>query len=280
MKATAMPKQEFIEDIKLSYAEAAQMAQTELGSGFDCALVLGSGISSAMKGIEILGELPYSALPGMPRSSVDGHANRLSAINFGSKRVLVFSGRFHLYEGFSLKEILAQVVIASRMGIKNIIFTNAGGALDPLYSIGDIMLASDTINATNRRLTATAGHINGLGPTFVSSEWRERTRKLLERRNVHFREGVLVSVTGPTYETPAEIRYYRKTGAQAIGMSTVHEVLAARLLGMDAIACTLITNVLHDTDTAALGHEDVVAAAAAAEKKLYEYITASIETTV
>ncbi len=272
-----MPKQEFIEDIKSLYAEAAQVATQELGTGFDCAVVLGSGISSAMKGIEILGELPYSALPGMPRSSVDGHANRLSAIKFGSKRVLAFSGRFHLYEGFALKEILAQVVIAARMGIKNIIFTNAGGALDPIYSIGDIMLTTDTINATNRRLTATVGQVDGLGPSFISGKWRERTRRLLLQRNVHFREGVLVSVTGPTYETPAEIRYYRKTGAQAIGMSTVHEVLAAQLLGMEAIACTLITNVLHDTDTQVLGHEDVVAAAAAAEKKLSEYISAAIE---
>lgn len=273
-----MPKQEFFEDIKSMYSEAASVAEGELGSGFDCAVVLGSGISSAMKNIEVVGDLPYSALPGMPRSSVDGHANRLTALKIASKKALAFSGRFHLYEGFGLNEILAQVVIASRLGIKNIVFTNAGGALDPAFSIGDIMLVSDTINATNRRITATVNHVDGIGPTFITEEWRKRTKSLLMQRNIYFREGILVSVTGPNYETPAEIRYYRKTGASAIGMSTVHEAFAARLLGMSAIACTLITNVLHDTDTAALGHEDVVAAAAAAEKKLSEYILAAIET--
>ena len=265
----------FSDLIKL-YDDTAKFLINELGLIPDAAVVAGSGIDKSIDPAKIINRIPYDKIPGMPRSSVEGHKNEILLAGYGSKKVLFFSGRFHLYEGKPLQEVCSPAIISHKTGIKNIILTNAAGGLNKEYNVTDIMLIRDSINFTSRFIRHDLSHIfNKQAIRFSESLSRTIAEKLTEK-SIPFREGTYTCVSGPSYETPAEIRMYRKF-ADAIGMSTYHEAQAAYLAGMNIAGCSLITNKLTDTATSELSHDEVLDAAEAAKNKFSSFLDAAIE---
>jgi purine-nucleoside phosphorylase len=233
-------------------------------------LVLGSGLSLLADAVEEATALPYSDIPGFPVPSVAGHAGRLVAGRLEDKPVVVLQGRVHYYEGRSMEEIVFPVRVLQMLGIGVLMVTNAAGGLAPDLEPGDVMLISDHIN-----LVGLAGenplrgpNLEGLGPRFpdMSAAYDAELRKVAAgaaaEANLAEREGVYAFVAGPSYETPAELRYLRLIGADAVGMSTVPEVIAARHGSTRVLGISGITNIpsLEGEQAPTTIHEEVLAA--------------------
>lgn len=236
---------------------AARERLTALAGGtLDAAVVLGSGLSSALDGNGFK-RLPYREFSGMPVSALAGHAGEVLAGMWHGKRVAVFAGRVHLYQGFSAADVTFNVRLAAEAGASTIILTNAAGGLNPSFSAGDIMLLRDHLNLTGQSpLTA-----SGMENPFIDmlNAYDPQLRELAKASDAALREGVYAGVTGPAYETPAEAHYLRTIGADAVGMSTVLETIAARALGMRVLGLSLITNMVGAPETThaevtAMGH--------------------------
>lgn len=208
--------------------------------GATTGIVLGSGLGRFVEQMQIAARIPFSQA-GLPQSKVSGHAGEVILGTLGSVSLAVLSGRVHLYEGWSAHDVTAGVRLLSVAGVRTLILTNAAGTLNPAFPPGQWMMFADHINFT--------GHspLTG-GPNFVdmsevySREWRARFAGAAQRRGMPLHEGVYVNVCGPQYETPAEIRAFRTLGADAVGMSTVLEVIQARALGMEVAAFSCLTN--------------------------------------
>jgi purine-nucleoside phosphorylase len=208
--------------------------------GATTGLVLGSGLGRFVERMEIAARIPFSQA-GLPQSKVSGHSSEVILGSLGNTRLAVLSGRVHLYEGWSAQEVTAGVRLLSAAGVRTLILTNAAGTLNPDFPPGHWMMFADHINFT--------GHspLTG-GPSFVdmsevySREWRARFAEAAQRRGMPLHEGIYLSVCGPQYETPAEIRAFRTLGADAVGMSTVLEAIQARALGMEVAAFSCLTN--------------------------------------
>ena len=234
----------------------------------DFSFTAGSGLSELSDAFPSELIIPYHDIPGIPVSSVSGHSGELRLLRYNDKSCLYFAGRVHLYEGYSLEDTLFNVAISHLLGCKEILISNAVGGLNPNYRAGEIMLAQDRLNLLRCDvIDKSAGRT--LKATHLSS-----FKELLEQSSIRFHTGCLMAVTGPNYETPAEIRAYRKLGADAVGMSTVLELKAAEMLGHSAIGISLISNELREVNTAALDHSHVVAAAKAAESTLIRILKA------
>lgn len=209
------------------------------------AITAGSGISNSFVPEDILSVLQYCEIPNFPKTTVEGHDGKLILLNINGSKVLLFSGRFHIYEGFEVDEVVSQVIVSHLLGIKNFIFTNAAGGLNETYLPGDLMFISDTVNFTYR----------DLGSIFDGFDFRQKISKyeknldiykklnsILTLKGINLKFGTYLGVMGPNYETRSEIRMFRRMGADAVGMSTVLELSVADILGMNTIACSLITN--------------------------------------
>jgi purine-nucleoside phosphorylase len=245
----------------------------------DVAFVAGSGIGEALENCgEILLKVPYSDIPGFKTSGALGHKNEVLLVRAGTKTALVFSGRFHLYEGFSPEDVVANVAISNLLKISNVILTNAAGGLNPLFKTGDIMLIDDVVNFTFRSFKNSGSDVfKNRGEMFLKN-WRENIGRNLTEQKIGFKTGTYLSVTGPNYETPAEIRAFRRMGADAVGMSTVHEAQFAALLGMNVAGCSLITNTLQETASQQVTHDEVLEAALAGRKSIAAFFTSAVET--
>ena len=231
-------------------------------------IVLGSVLGGLADTVENPIYLPYETIPNWPRSTVHGHSGRLVIGTLEGKLVLVQQGRAHFYEGYDMDQVVLPIRVMATLGIKTVILTNAAGGLNPAYSPGDIMLIQDHIN-----LPGMIGHgplmgpnDDSIGPRFLSltqtydRELRQLALKVAEDENITLREGVYCGLSGPTFESPAEARMLRGWGADSVGMSTVHEVIVARHMGLRALAFSSITNhVVNqiDTDTVT-NHEEVL----------------------
>jgi len=234
----------------------------------DFSFTAGSGLSGLSEAFRSKVILSYKNIPGMPISSVSGHIGELHLLRHNDKNCLYFAGRVHLYEGYSLEDTLFNVAISHLMGCDDIIISNAVGGLNPYYRAGEIMIAEDRLNNMHYDITAPKE-----SRTLKSTNLME-FKNLIKESGIHFHTGCLMAVTGPNYETPAEIRAYRRLGADAVGMSTVLELKAAEMLGHNAIGISLISNELREVNTAALDHSHVVAAAKAAESTLVKILEA------
>lgn len=232
----------------------------------EVAIVLGSGLAGVADELTDAIQIPYGDLRGCPVPSVPGHPGRLAIGWLGGKTVAVFIGRFHYYEGHSLAAVVYPVRLASAIGCKTLILTNAAGGLNPSFVPGDLMVITDHINfpglAGHNPL---AGPDLGFGPCFVdmkdayAPDLVELTRSAASAVGVELREGAYAMVAGPSYETPAEVRMLRVLGADAVGMSTAPEVLAARQLGMRVLAISCITNVAAGLGTgSSVNHQEVM----------------------
>ncbi|BDE07710.1 purine nucleoside phosphorylase [Vulcanimicrobium alpinum] len=241
---------------------AAGLLREKAGGDLDCAIVLGSGFGAVLRDRIDGTTIPYRKIDGMPEPTIAGHAGEAHVGRLHDKRVVAFSGRFHLYEGRDATEVIYPVVAAALAGAKTIVLTNAAGGINADYRAGDVMLLVDQLNLTGQNPLTGVELLPGAGARFVdmvdayAPHLRELARHMAAEYGIVLHDGVYAGLTGPTYETPAEIRYLRTIGADAVGMSTVLETIAARALGRDVVGFSLITNV-HGSG-APTSHDDVL----------------------
>jgi len=263
---------------------AADYLCDKAGGKLDCAIVLGSGFGSALHD-RIDGTIvSYKKIEGMPLPGVAGHAGEALIGTLHDRRVVAFSGRFHLYEGRAIAEVVYPVVAAAHAGASTIVVTNAAGAVNPDFAPGDLMLISDQLNLTGTSPLVGPELLPGAHARFTdmsnayAPHLRELARHMANEYAIVMHDGVYAGLVGPAYETPAEARYLRTIGADAVGMSTVLETLAARALGRDVVGFSLITNV-HGTATATSHEEVLETSSRSAENvaRMIEGIVANVE---
>jgi purine-nucleoside phosphorylase len=249
------------------------------------ALVLGSGFQDVLTAFELEAEMPFSELPGFPVPAVKGHSGRMVLAAMSGMRILVCAGRAHYYEGHSMEGVMFPIEVLAECGVKELLLTNAAGGINRGYRPGDFMIFSDHINLLG--VNPLRGRPVEDGSCFVdlSDTYCTRLRGELKAAArsvpVRLKEGVYIGVSGPSYETPAEIRAFRKWGADAVGMSTIPEVLMARYLGMRVAALSCITNYAAGLREGKLSHKEVLLAgrrnATNAVRLLKAFATARIE---
>ncbi len=242
-------------------AHDASRIEEAAGGPVDVGIILGSGLSSALRDRFNATSIPYDSLLGMPVAALRGHAGEALVGTWQGKPLVVFAGRVHLYQGFSPVQVTVNVRLAAQAGAKLMIVTNAAGGINPSFTPGDLMLISDHINLTGRNPLIGWPHDNPF--LDMSDAYSERLRKIAKsvaKPEARLREGVYAGLQGPSYETPAEVEYLRRIGADAVGMSTVLETIFARFIGMGVLGISLISNVAAAKDTnhadvTAIGHE-------------------------
>lgn len=234
----------------------------------EVALILGSGLGPLADEIEVHADLGYDAIPGFATSSAPGHAGRLVLGTLDGRPVVAMRGRVHPYDGAPAAQVAFPVRVMHALGAERLLVSNACGGLDPHWRAGDLMLQLDLINFTFQH-PLIGPNDEALGPRFpvmfdaYDPEYREIVRRSARHLDVGLREGVYLAVSGPSYATRAELRMFRSWGADAIGMSTVHEVLAARHEGMRVVGLSTVTDLaIADRDDHADGDEVLAVAAA------------------
>ena len=227
------------------------------------AVILGSGLGDLVDYIEEQVEVDYKDIPNFPVSTVDGHAGKLVFGKIGGVEVVAMKGRFHFYEGYDMKTVTYPVFVFKQFGIEKIIVSNAAGGINRTFDPGTLMIITDFINGfgTNPLI----GHNDerfGVRFPDMSEVYKKsliaEAKNIADEISVKYREGVYVGVTGPYYETAAEIRVYEQNGASAVGMSTVPESMVANYLGMEVLGISCITNMATGIATKAHSHEDVM----------------------
>jgi purine-nucleoside phosphorylase len=236
-------------------------------------IVLGSGLGGLADAIDDAVAIPFGELPGWPPATAPGHAGRLVVGLLGGVPVIALQGRFHLYEGNDPGLVAQPVLLFRRLGAEIVVLTNAAGGVNPAYGPGTLMIISDHINLTGR--TPLLGpNADELGERFtdLTDAWAPRLRERLQTaaraEDVPLEEGVYLGLLGPNYETPAEIRMLHLMGADAVGMSTVLEAIAARWVGLEVCGVSLITNAGAGYSGVPLAHEEVLRAGAEAGPRL------------
>jgi purine-nucleoside phosphorylase len=244
-------------------------------------LVLGSGLGAFADSLEGGVRIPYRELPHMPVSAVPGHAGSLCFGDVEGVSVVCMQGRLHLYEGHPVERVVHGVRTMARLGVERVLVTNAAGGLDPTWAPGDLMVIADHLNLTG--ISALAGpNDEALGPRFpdMTRAYDPELGAMLHAaalaEGLSLREGVYACVLGPQYETPAEVRMIRMLGAHAVGMSTVHEVMALRHMGIRVAALSCITNLAAGISSAPLDHAEVEKAAASRREALARLLRAWI----
>lgn len=236
-------------------------------------IVLGSGLGKLTEEINISNKLPYSKIPNFPVSTVEGHAGELIFGTLGGKEVVAMHGRFHFYEGYSMKEITFPIRIMKSLGIEQLILSNASGGVNPDFEVGDIMIITDHINLMPSN-PLTGVNENKLGPRFpdmsevYSKALIKKAIKSAKKHNIKFQTGVYAAVPGPCYETPAEYKYIKTIGADAVGMSTVPEAIVANHMSLPCFAISIITDLGVKGKIIEISHKDVIDVANLVEPKI------------
>jgi len=240
-------------------------------------MVLGSGLGGLADELEEAVAIPFEALPGWPPPSAPGHSGRLLLGNLRGLPVACLQGRLHMYEGLGERLVVEPALLMGRLGASMLLLTNASGGVNPTFAAGSLMLIRDHINLTGRH-PLMGPNDDGLGPRFpdMTAVWDPGLRADLHRaaraEAVEMVEGVYLGLTGPTYETPAEVRMIGILGADAVGMSTVMEAVAAHWAGLRVCGVSLVTNAGAGLSGTPLSHEEVLEAAAAAGPRLARVI--------
>lgn len=255
---------------RADYQRAVEVIRSRTQQAVSVGLVLGSGMGVLADQLENRTVIPYGDIPGWPRSTVHGHAGQLVIGTLEGCWVVTQQGRAHFYEGYDLQQVTFPIRVMRELGVTTLILTNAAGGINKTFRVGDVMMLTDHIN-----FVGMAGHSPLVGPNddtlgarFIGmahtydAELRALTRKVASDAGIPMREGVYACLAGPSFETPAEIRMLRVLGADAVGMSTAHEVLVARHGGMRALAFSGITNEAIDVldSDAETNHEEVLEA--------------------
>ena len=235
-------------------------------------IILGTGLGGLVEDIEIIHSFNYEQIPNFPVSTVHGHQGRLIFGRLSGRNIVAMQGRFHYYEGYSMQEVTFPVRVMKWLGVRLLIVSNASGGLSPDFAIGDLMFIRDHINLMPNPLLGP--NDDRLGPRFpdMSESYDHKVlqlaQKVARRAGIRVHEGVYVAVTGPTYETPAEYQFIRVIGGDAVGMSTVPEVIVARQMGLPVFAVSVISDLGVKGKIVEISHEEVIEAAKGAQPKL------------
>ena len=257
-------------------AEAAEVIKSKYSGEISTAIVLGSGLGAFADELTNAVKIPYEQIPGFARSTVEGHAGQLVLGEIDGVAIAVQQGRFHFYEGYDMEQVMLPVRTFGVMGVKNLILTNAAGSLNSDFLPGSLMLISDHLNCMGVNPLRGAND-KRFGPRFpdmsevydrefqkiaeaeASAITSERFEKGIDNAPTNFlNRGIYCGLSGPTYETPAEIRMYRLLGADAVGMSTVPEAIAARHMGLRVLGISCITNLAAGMSDEPINHEEVM----------------------
>lgn len=260
---------------RLAALEAAVRERTDLVPAVG--IVLGSGLGGLADDLEDAIAIPFAELPGWPAATAPGHAGRLLLGTLGGTPVVMLQGRFHLYEGNHPGLVVEPVLLFHRLGARVVVLTNAAGGLDPSFGPGTLMLMTDHINLTGHN-PLMGPNADELGPRFpdMTDAWsprlRERLRAAAAIEDIVLAEGIYIGLSGPSYETPAEVRMLAALGGHAVGMSTVLECIAARWVGLEVCGVSLVTNAGAGYTGLPLTHEEVLEAGAEAGPRLARVI--------
>ena len=234
------------------------------------AIVLGSGLGDLANKIDTKIAIPYGEIPNFPISTVEGHKGQLIFGTLGKKYVMAMQGRFHYYEGYTMKEATFPIRVMKALGVKVLCVSNAAGGMNPDFRVGDVMLITDHINLFPDH-PLRGKNYNELGPRFpamneaYSHRILDLARDIAKKNNVRLMEGVYVGTQGPTFETPSEYRFFYRIGGDAVGMSTVPEVIVARHSDLEVFGLSVITDLGGEGIFVDVSHEEVQQAASKAE---------------
>lgn len=266
----------------MSYREEVMQAVDYIKNKIDAqpkiGIVLGSGLGEVVEGIEDKTVMPYSNIPGFPVSTVKGHAGNLVFGKLEGKNVAVMQGRFHFYEGHPISKVVFGVRVMGLLGINALIVTNAAGGINTSLKPGDLMVIKDHINFAGEN-PAIGEEIPEFGPRFFDMthaydlELIETAKKVYEKNKVAYKEGVYTFLKGPSYETPAEIKMLSAIGADAVGMSTVPEVIAARQMNIKVFGISCITNMAAGISKNKLSHQEVIETSERVKKDFIKIIS-------
>jgi purine-nucleoside phosphorylase len=242
---------------------AARFIRSRVGDDVRVALVLGSGLGAFADTLEDAQPLDYSEIPGFARPTVEGHAGRLVVGKVESTTVAAMQGRFHFYEGYTLEEVTFPVRVLGLLGVRSLVITNAAGGLNNSFSEGSLIVISDHLNlmGTNPLLGENDSRFGPRFPdmtTVYDHEYQEIAVCEAREMGMELRRGIYAALSGPSYETPAEIRMLRLLGADAVGMSTVPEVIVARHMGLRVLGLSCITNMAAGVLDKPINHDDVI----------------------
>jgi purine-nucleoside phosphorylase len=254
-------------EIAVAYILQQHAYQPEIG------VILGSGLGNFSKEIVVAYEIPYQNIPHFPVSTVQGHQGKLIFGMLAGKRIVAMSGRFHIYEGYSAQEVVFPVRVLKYLGIRLLMISNASGGVNPAFKVGDLMLINDQISL------AVPNPLVGkndprFGPRFpdmsepYAKSLLQKAKDIAHKEGILVREGIYYAVTGPSFETRAEYLMIHRLGADAVGMSTVQEVIAANHMGLQVFAISVITDIGIREEENIITHEEVLEAATAAEPLL------------
>ena len=239
----------------------------------DYGIILGTGLGNLVEKIDIEITIPYEEVPNFPVSTVVGHSGELIFGTIGNKKVIAMRGRFHYYEGWTMEQTIFPVRVMKFLGVENLIVSNASGGVNPIFKVGDIMLITDHINFMPEH-PLNGENDDRFGPRFVdmheaySKKMIAKMEKIAIKHNIPIQKGIYLALQGPTFETPAEYKMVRILGADAVGMSTVPEVIAAKHLGMTCFGISVITDLGIEGKVEAVSHEEVQKAAKLSEKSV------------
>jgi len=260
----------------VNYLEEKGFKTPEIG------VILGTGLGQLIDQIDIQKEISYNHIPHFPTATVEFHQGKFIFGNLGGKKVVVMQGRFHFYEGYSLQDITYPVRIMKELGIQKLLVSNAAGAINKSYKKGDLMLIDDHINLQGGSPLAFKG-VSQFGERFVDmsapydKDMNTRLKNIAKQNNIKLHEGVYASVVGPQLETRAEYRYLGTIGADAVGMSTVPEIIVAKHLNLPVSAISVLTDECDPDNLQPVNVEDIIAVANTAEPKLVKLFSSLIE---
>ena len=245
------------------------------------AVVLGSGLGGFADALIGREEFPYATIPNWPASTAVGHAGKLVLGLLGTHEVAVMSGRAHLYEGYTPAQVVFGVRVLGALGVRAVVFTNAAGGINPAFERGALVLISDHINLQGSNPLA-GPNDDSLGPRFPDMSeayfrpYREAAKQVGRELGIRLHEGVYAAVLGPSYETPAEIRYLRAIGADMVGMSTAPEAIAANHMGIRSVGISCVTNMAAGILPTKISHEEVLETGAAVRDTLVKFLKALV----
>jgi purine-nucleoside phosphorylase len=251
----------------------AKFLSEKISAPPEIGIILGTGLGGLAKEIAIQHEFSYASIPNFPVSTVQGHSGKLIFGTLGGKQVVAMQGRFHYYEGYSLQQVVFPVRVMKFIGIKKLFISNASGGVNPAFRVGDLMIIRDHINLFPGN-PLIGKNMEELGPRFpdMSEAYEhsliEKAKGIAGKLLIPVQTGVYCGLSGPTFETPAEYRYIRHIGADAVGMSTVPEVIAARHMGLPCFGISVITDMGVEGQIVKVTHEEVQEVAQQAEKKM------------
>jgi len=253
--------------------ETVEYLETKIRVKPEIGIILGTGLGGLVNEIEIFCTIPYEFIPNFPVSTVDGHRGQLIFGTMNGRSIVAMQGRFHYYEGYTMQEITFPVNVMKFLGIKLLILSNASGGVNPQFEIGDLMIIEDHINLmkNNPLIGQNEEEIGTRFPDMSNAydpEIISLAMEIASRNRIKLQKGIYAAVSGPTFETPAEYRYIRIIGADAVGMSTVPEVIAARHMGLRCFAFSVISDLGVPGKIVEITHKDVIQAATSVEPKM------------